>query len=100
MINPLLDLPRDAVSELCRRYQVKELAVFGSATRDDFRPESDVDFLVEFRPGTRISLLSLLRLQDELASLIGRKVDLVPKEGLKRLSRREVLESCEVVYAA
>jgi predicted nucleotidyltransferase len=85
---------------LCQRNQVRELAVFGSALRDDFRPESDIDLLVEFLPDAEIGFLALARLQRELSVLFGRQVDLVPKGGVKPLIRQEILTSAKVLYAA
>lgn len=100
MIHPSLELPMEAIGELCRRYHVRELSVFGSAVRDDFRPDSDVDFLVEFEPEAQIGLGELMGLLDDLTDTVGRKADLVTKRGLKPLIRDEVLGSAEVLYAA
>ena len=95
-----VEIPLEAIGELCRRYGVRELAIFGSALRDDFRRDSDIDLLVEFLPETRPTLLTLSGLQLELEKLLDRKVDLVPKDGLKPLIRDHVLEQAEVLYAA
>ena len=100
MVNENLTLPLDAIGQVCRRYGVHELAVFGSAVRGDFDDESDVDLLVEFEPLAQIGLFAFVGLQDDLSQIIGRKVDLVPKNGLKPLIRDAVLASAEVVYAA
>jgi predicted nucleotidyltransferase len=70
-----IDLPLDRLAEICRRYRVRRLALFGSALRDDFGPQSDVDLLVEFEPGARTGL-AFFALQDELSAAIGRTVDL------------------------
>lgn len=93
-------LPMEQIHELCRKYHVRELAVFGSVLRDDFTPESDVDFLVDFQADARIGLLELAGLQEELAELIHRPVDIVPKGGLKPLIRDNVLSDARVIYAA
>jgi predicted nucleotidyltransferase len=100
MIDPLLNIPGDKIQDLCRRYEVTELSVFGSATRDDFTTDSDVDILVEFQDTARVGFLRLLSLQRELSALVGRQVDLVPKQGLKPLIRQEVLDSREIIYAS
>ena len=92
--------PMPAIIALCQRYHVRELAIFGSALRDDFGAESDYDLLVEFEPGAPIGLMALARMQRELAALLGRPVDLVPKNGLKPFLRDEVLDQAEVLYAA
>ena len=94
-----IDIPMDAVAETCKKYHVKELALFGSVLRDDFRLDSDVDVLVEFEPDTRIGFIGMAGLMIDLSEIIGRKVDLVPKNGLKRRIRKPVLESAQVIYA-
>jgi predicted nucleotidyltransferase len=88
------------LSEFCSRNHIRQLLVFGSALRDDFRPDSDVDLLVDFEPGAPVGFLALSRMQRELAALFQRPVDLVPKQGLKSAIREAVLASAEVVYAA
>jgi len=100
MLRTQIQLPMDAIRSICERYRVRELAVFGSVLGDDFRPDSDVDFLVTFQPDARIGLLDLIGMQDELAAAIGRKVDLVPKGGLKPRIRDHVLSQAEVIYGA
>ena len=94
-----MQFPMDAIEGLCRKYQVRELSVFGSAVRSDFGEHSDVDLLVLFEPEAQIGF-EFVRLQRELEEVIGRKVDLVPKDGLKPLIRDEVLASAQVLYAA
>lgn len=95
-----LELPMDRIVELCREYHVKELSVFGSAARGDFRPESDVDFLVEFEPEARISLFDFCGLQAEFAKALRREVDLVSKRALKQHSRPRILSEAQLLYAA
>ncbi len=94
------DLSTTALRDLCRRYQVRELALFGSAARGELRADSDLDFLVEFEPQARVGFLTLSSLSRELSSLLHRPVDLVPKAGLKPTIRGQVLAEAEVVYAA
>src|SRR5437016_241418 len=72
-----------ALAELCRRYEIKELALFGSAARGEIGPESDIDILVEFEPGASIGMVRFESLAEELESLAGCRVDLVTKRGLK-----------------
>ena len=95
-----IDIPLERLAEFCRRYGVRELSLFGSALRDDFGPDSDLDILVEFDPSAEVGFITLSRMQRELAALLGRRVDLVPKQGLKEKIRRHVLDSAEVIYAA
>jgi len=90
---------RPQIADICQRYGVRELLLFGSALDSRFRPDSDLDFLVDFHPGSRIGLIRLGQLQEELEGLLGRTVDLVPKGGLKPLVREGVLRNTEPVYA-
>lgn len=100
MINPRLAIPSDALADFCKSYGVRELALFGSATTENFTEASDVDLLVEFQPQAQVGLLTLSRMQRELSGLLHRPVDLVPKKGLKLKIRDSVLSSAEVLYAA
>ena len=93
------ELPVEAIQTFCKRYPIRELAVFGSALRDVFRGDSDIDMLVEFEPEAPVGMLTLARMQRELSQILQRRVDLVPKAGLKPLIREEVLTSAHVIYA-
>jgi len=99
-----IGIDKHRIAEFCRRWNVTELALFGSVLREDFGPESDVDVLVAFAPHARVSLFDLVDMEDELAAILGRKVDLVCKEGIERshnyIRRKAILGSAEVVYAA
>jgi predicted nucleotidyltransferase len=98
-----LNISANQLADFCRRWNVRELALFGSVLRDDFSPQSDIDVLVEFAPDAPPSHIHNLEMQDELSALFGRKVDLVTKKGLKRsrnvLRRNAILESARVVHA-
>ena len=96
----LVAVEENKLAELCRRYQVRELAVFGSAARDEMRPDSDVDLLVEFQPEAEIGLLEHAGLMLDLSELLGRRVDLVSKRGLKALIRDSIIREARPVYAA
>ena len=87
------------LAELCRRYQVRELSLFGSAARGEIRPDSDVDLLVEFLPDAEVGLVEHAGLMLELERLLGRKVDLVSKNGLKPRIRPYVLADAQLLYA-
>ena len=95
-----ITIPQDRIVEFCRRNHVRSLALFGSALRKDFDPQSDMDLLVEFEPEAHVGFLALSRMQRELSTLLGRPVDLVPRDGLKPVLREEVLSSAEMLYAA
>ncbi|MBL0157373.1 MAG: nucleotidyltransferase family protein [Bryobacterales bacterium] len=90
----------DKLAEICRQYGVSELSLFGSAVRGEMRPDSDIDVLVEFKPSVRIGLFRFESLSEDLGVLVGRKVDLVTKRGLKPWIRPQVLQEARVVYAA
>jgi predicted nucleotidyltransferase len=95
-----VDVEEARLREICRRYGVRELAVFGSAARGEMRQESDIDLLVEFFPEAEVGLLEHAGLMLELSQLFGRKVDLVSKRGLKLLIRDSILSEARSVYAA
>lgn len=94
----------DQLADFCRRWQITELALFGSVLRDDFGPDSDVDMLVTFAPSADWSLLDHIRMEEELASLLGRKVDLVSRRAIDRsenwIRRKEIQRTAQVVYAS
>jgi len=95
-----IDLPIKEITALCKRYNVRELAVFGSAVKNKLRSGSDIDLLVEFEPDAQVGFITLSRMQRELSGLMHRKVDLVPKGGLKPILRQEILSAAKVLYAA
>jgi len=95
-----LHMPLEELICFCRQYQVRELALFGSMLRQDHRPESDVDLLVSFQPAARVTFLTLAKMQRELEALVGFKVYLVPKDGLKPAIREHILATARVLYAA
>ncbi|CUU38369.1 MAG: nucleotidyltransferase domain-containing protein [Armatimonadetes bacterium] len=99
------DLPfaidRRRLQAFCRKNRIRRLAVFGSALRDDFRPESDIDLLVEFEQGYVPSLLQMARLERELSAIFGgRKIDLRTAEDLSRYFRDAVRRMAKVIYHA
>ena len=95
----LNDARKHAVAELCERYGVSELLIFGSGARADFEPRtSDIDLLVSFRAGTRMGYLRLFELQGRLQQVLGREVHLVPKGGLNPRIRDEVISEARSIY--
>ena len=96
-----IDVSENKIAELCRKWKVAELSLFGSILRDDFGPNSDVDVLVVFQPDAPWSLWDLMDMKEKLEVLFGRPVDLVEKEALRNPWRkRQILSTYEVVYAA
>jgi predicted nucleotidyltransferase len=95
-----ISIDREALRAFCRRHRVAKLSLFGSVLRDDFRPDSDVDFLVEFEPEARVGLFHMASMERELSAIVGRRVDLRTPAELSRYFRDEVLRSAEVQYAA
>ena len=92
-------IPMERVSDFCRRHHIRKLALFGSVLRDDFRPDSDVDVLVEFEPG-RTPGLAFFGMEIELSEILGRKVDLNTAGLLSKYFRDRVLAEAEVQYVA
>lgn len=93
------DIPKDLLEEFCRRHYIRKLSVFGSYLRDDFGPESDIDFLVEFKPEHIPGLIEFAGMEIELSEILGRKVDLRTAQDLSRYFRDEVVAQAEVQYA-
>jgi hypothetical protein len=97
-----LRIDQEKLAAFCRRWRVRELALFGSVLREDFGPESDVDALVTFRPDAEWSLLDHARMEEEFKALVGRSVDLVTRRAVERsenwVRRDAILASAELVY--
>lgn len=99
-----VDVVREEIARFCERWGVTELALFGSALRDDFRPDSDVDVLETFAPGARPRLSDLVQMEDELRRIFGRPVDLVDRRSVEQsenyIRRKHILGSLEQLYVA
>lgn len=99
-MNPSLSISRESIAAFCGEHGIRRMAIFGSALRDDFGPDSDVDVLVEFESDRIPGLLGIARLERELSLLFnGRKVDLRTPEDLSRYFRQSVIEEAEVEFA-
>ena len=94
-----LSLPRDEITRFCRRHHIRRLSLFGSVLTDDFRPDSDIDVLVEFEPGHTPGL-AFFAMEEELSDILGHKVDLNTPKFLSRYFRDQVLREAEVQYGA
>lgn len=103
MVIAQIELPMEQIAEFCDRWQVTEFSLIGSALRDDFHADSDVDVMVQFHPKAHPIFRILDRMEAELQVLFGREVDLITRQGLETsfnyLRRREILSSAQVVYA-
>jgi len=98
-MNSKLVIAEDRIADFCQRHYIRRLAIFGSALRDDFGPESDVDILVDFVPGHTPGFFGLFDMEEELSCLFGgRKVDMRTPQDLSRYFRQEVVANAEVQY--
>lgn len=97
-----IELPMEKIAEFCGRWQVIEFALFGSVLRDDFRPDSDIDVMVQFHSDAHPTLFDLTYIEDELKTLFQRDVDLVTRKGIETsrnyLRRKAILSSAQVIY--
>jgi uncharacterized protein len=104
MTAPGIEFPQPAIEGFCRKWKIVEMALFGSALRDDFRPDSDLDFLVRFSRDASWGLLDHARMERELAGILGRPVDIVSRDGLEGshnwIRRKAILSAVKVLYAA
>ena len=103
-IHPHVEVGYDQIVAFCQKWSIVRLELFGSVLRDDFDDQSDVDVLVTFAPGTRWTFRDDLRMEEELARLFGRHVDLVERAQIEQspnwVRRKSVLEGATLVYAA
>lgn len=104
MTDVRLGVQPDVIADFCRRWKIAEFALFGSILREEFSPASDVDVLVTFAPDARPSLLDYAAAKEELAALIGRKVDMIDRPSLERHHnpwlRQSILSDARVIYRA
>jgi hypothetical protein len=103
-MTPRIPLDGERIGDFCRRWKIVEMSLFGSVLREDFQPRSDVDVLVQFADDAQWSLRDHLAMQEELAGLLGRRVDLVSRRGLDRsrnwIRRKAILDGARKIYAA
>lgn len=97
-----LEFPIEEIKAFCTRWQVIEFALFGSVLRDDFRPNSDIDVMVQFDANAHPTFLNLEEMEAELKSIFKRKVDLITRQGIESsrnyLRRQEILSSAQIIY--
>ena len=97
-----LSIPQEVLAEFCQRWKIRELALFGSALRDDFRPDSDIDLLVTFSDHATWGLLAHIQMQQELEAILQRPVDFVSRRALEGspnwLRRHAILDTAQILY--
>lgn len=98
-VNLDLETHKNSIAEFCRKNHIRKLSLFGSALRYDFKPDSDLDLLVEFDPEFVPGFITLAGMEIELGEILGRKVDLRTAQDLSPYFRQEVIESAVVQYA-
>lgn len=99
-----INLPLEEIARFCSKWKINELSVFGSVLRDDFGPESDLDFLVSFDPESQWSLLDHAQMELDLIEMLGREVDLVSRRAIETsqnpIRKRKILQTAQTIYAA
>lgn len=93
-----VSVPSEQIETFCERHQIKRLAVFGSVLREDFRPDSDIDVLIELDENRRTTFLDMVEMRDELSAILGRSVDLLTPNALSNYFRDDVLSQAQVIY--
>lgn len=100
----VFEIPSDKIADYCKRWKITELALFGSAVRDDFNLESDIDVLVTFDGDAHWTLFDMVDMREELKEIFGRDVDLVSRRGIESsqnyLRRKEILSSAKVIHVS
>ncbi|MEX2430471.1 MAG: nucleotidyltransferase family protein [Dehalococcoidia bacterium] len=99
-----VEIPYERLEAFSRKWDLTEVALFGSIVTDHFRPDSDVDVLVTFSPSSTATLFAMVHMREELEEIFGRKVDLLTRAGVERsrnyIRRKAILESARTIYAA
>jgi hypothetical protein len=103
-MNRHITIPKNEIEVFCRRNHIRELALFGSALRDDFGPDSDVDVMVEFEYGQEPGLMQMTAMESGLSEILGHKIDLVERQSVEQsenyIRRLHILQSLETIYVA
>ncbi len=104
MTENIININSEKISEICQRYKISELAIFGSMLRGDYDNESDIDLLVEFIPNAGITLFNLVDIKEEFEKLFGREVDIVSKNAIKNsknyIRKKAILDNYKVIYVS
>ena len=103
-MNALIQSRKKQIEEFCKEWNVKDLRVFGSVTTNDFRPDSDIDIIVDFPPGSHHTLIQLAKMEENLEGIFGRRIDLITRQAVEQsrnyIRKRSILSSMEKVYGA
>jgi uncharacterized protein len=104
MLSDKIPIPPRVLAEFCQRWKIRELAVFGSILRDDFKPESDIDVLVTFTEDADWGLFDHVHIEQELQTLFKREVDLVSRRAIERspnwIRRKNILNTAQAIYVS
>ncbi len=104
MGKPHIDIPKEKIAGFCKKWRVREFSFFGSVVGKNFRPDSDVDVMVDFEPDSRHTLFDMVSMKEELEGIFGREVDILTRraveESLNYIRRKGILSSLEPVYVA
>jgi hypothetical protein len=99
-----IQIPKEDIAGFCKKWKIRRFSLFGSVLTDAFRPDSDIDVLVEFEPDHPWSLFDHVQMQEERSGILGRKVDLVSRAGVERsrnyIRRKSILRSAQTIYEA
>ncbi len=103
-MNALIQNQKKKIEEFCKAWNVKELQVFGSVLTKDFRPDSDIDIIVDFSPGSSHTLIHLAKMEEELEQIFNRRIDLISRQAIEQsrnyIRKKTILSTMERVYGA
>jgi len=103
-MNPLIQNRKKEIEKVCQAWNVRELQVFGSVTTTNFRPDSDIDFVVDFKPGSVHTLIDLAKMEEELERIFNRRIDLITRQAIEQsrnhIRKKAILSTMEQVYVA
>ncbi len=104
MDSEILDLYKGKIVKFCRKWKIRELSVFGSVLRSDFRTDSDIDVIVDFEPNSAYTLFDMVSMNDELRKIFGREVDLLTRTAIEQsrnyIRQKEILSTMEPIYVS
>jgi uncharacterized protein len=103
-MNALIQNQKKKIEEFCKAWNVKELQIFGSVPTKDFRPDSDIDIIVDFSPGSSHTLIHLAQMEEELEHIFNRRIDLISRQAIEQsrnhIRKKTILSTMERVYGA